>query len=73
MSLSQDEHDANTIIVATVEEYAHKHDMSTSAVIALFREGDMFSLLRSQYEVLHTLDLSEGAAFAEDVLRSHHA
>lgn len=58
----------NLIIVSTVEEYALKHQMSASDVLHLFSKYNIQSILRSQYEVLHMLDLSESLEFVENYL-----
>lgn len=61
--------DTNLIIIAAVEEYGLRHNMPAKDVLALFHKHNIVNLLRSQYEVLHTMDMSEGADFAESVLR----
>lgn len=66
---SQEEREANLIVVATVEEYSLRHHMPVKEVLALFERYHIGNLLRSQYEVLHTMDLDEGADFAEAVLQ----
>lgn len=63
------ERDANLIFVAAVEEYGLRHQMQVKDVLSLFAEYNIFSMLRLQYEVLHTMDLGEGADFAESVLQ----
>ncbi len=68
MNLLQDEKDLDLIVVATVEEYGRRHHMTTEQVAALFSRSGLFDLLRSQYDVLHTLDLNEGADFIEQYL-----
>ena len=65
----QEERDANLIVVATVEEYGLRHHMPVKEVLSLFERNNIVALLRSQYEVLHMMDLSEGANFAESVLQ----
>ncbi len=65
----QKERDSNLIVVATVEEYSSRHHMSVKEVLSLFEQYDITDLLRSQYEVLHMMDLGEGANFAESVLQ----
>ncbi|MDO4178061.1 MAG: DUF3791 domain-containing protein [Phascolarctobacterium sp.] len=65
--------DSNLIFVATVEQYALKHKMSTEKALQIFAKHNLFSLLRSQYEVLHMLDFDDAVEFAEDVLRSEVA
>lgn len=65
----QEERDTNLIVVAAVEEYGLRHKMQVKEVLSLFQRHNIGALLRSQYEVLHMMDLSEGADFAEDVLQ----
>lgn len=65
----QEERDANLIVVATVEEYGLRHQMPAKDVLSLFKKYDIIPLLRSQYEVLHMMDLSEGTNFAESILQ----
>ena len=60
------------IIVATVEEYAFKHNMAVPDVLHLFCKHKILQLLRSQYEVLHMLDLSESLDFVETYLVKCH-
>ncbi len=72
MTAEQDRRDSDLITVAAVEEYARRHDMSVPDTISLFDKNNLFALLRESYGVLHTLDLDEGASFAEDVIRSRH-
>ena len=38
-------------------------------VIRLFNQHDIISAIRSQYAVLHMLDLDEAEGFAEDLLK----
>ena len=38
-------------------------------VIKLFNQHDIISAIRSQYSVLHMLDLDEAEGFAEDLLK----
>lgn len=65
----QDEKDCNLMIVASVEEYAQRHNISTEKAIELFRKYDVFSAIRSQYSVLHMVDFDEITSFAEDILK----
>lgn len=65
----QDKKDNDLIVIAVVEEYAQKHNMETAAVLQLFNEHNILPLIRSQYAVLHMLDLDEAELFAEDMLR----
>ncbi len=64
----QEEREANLIVVAAVEEYSLRHHMPVKEVVSLFKRHGITVLLRSQYEVLHMMDLGEGANFAESVL-----
>ncbi|NHM16567.1 DUF3791 domain-containing protein [Eggerthellaceae bacterium zg-887] len=70
MLLEQNERDAHLIGVVAAEEYARRHDMTTAQTVDLFSREGVFDRLRSQYDVLHTLDLGEGAQFAADYLES---
>ena len=65
----QDIKDNNLIVIAAVEEYAQKHDMQTAEVLLLFNQHNIIPLIRSQYAVLHMLDLDEAELFAEDMLK----
>lgn len=66
--LTQDEKDLDLMVVATVEEYGRRHGLDTDQVVALFRERGIFEQLRAQYDVLHMLDLDEGADFVDQYL-----
>ena len=59
----------NLIVVTTVEEYGLRHHMEAKDVLSLFKQHHIIELLRSQYEVLHMMDLGEGADFVESVLQ----
>lgn len=65
----QEERDSNLIVVATVEEFGLRHQMPVKEVLSLFKQYNIIALLRSQYEALHMMDLSEGADFAESILQ----
>lgn len=58
----------NLIIVSTVEEYALKHNMDVSDVLRLFSKYNVLRILRSQYDVLHMMDLGESLDFVENFL-----
>lgn len=60
--------DMDLLVVTAVSGYARKHRMSTHDAVKVFSSNDIFSLIRSQYDVLHTLALDESVQFAEDVL-----
>ena len=64
----QDIRDCNLLVIAAVEGYAQKHGLTVADVITLFNQHDIISAIRSQYSVLHMLDLDEAEEFAEDML-----
>ena len=61
--------DENLMIVTAVEEYSFCHGLPACDVIRLFRERGITDAIRSQYNALHTQDLSECMLFAQDMLR----
>ena len=65
----QDIKDCNFLVIAVVEGYAQKHGLTVADVIKLFNQHDIISAIRSQYSVLHMLDLDEAEGFAEDLLK----
>ena len=65
----QDIKDCNFLVIAAVEGYAQKHGLMVAEVIKLFNQHDIISAIRSQYSVLHMLDLDEAEGFAEDLLK----
>ena len=67
--MTQQQRDENLILVAAVEQYANKHDMSTADSFALFRQHGINTLIRLHYNALHTQPLDEGYYFAEDILK----
>jgi hypothetical protein len=56
------------MVVAAVEGYSFIHGMETKEAFDLLRRYNVFELLRSQYDTLHTQSLDESVSFAEDVL-----
>ena len=64
------EHDINLIIVASIEEYSLLHHIPVKDVISLLKKHNIIPLLRSEYEVLHMMDLNEGRKFAESILET---
>lgn len=68
VKMSRQEREKNLIVVAAAEEYGLRYHMPVKDVLYLFAQHHVAELLRSQYEVLHMMDLSEGADFAESVL-----
>ena len=67
----QDIKDCNFLVIAAVEGYAQKHGLMVADVIKLFTQHDIISAIRSQYSVLHMLDLDEAEGFAEDLLKRY--
>ena len=65
----QDIKDCNFLVIAAVKGYAQKHGLMVADVIKLFNQHDIISAIRSQYSVLHMLDLDEAEGFAEDLLK----
>ena len=65
----QDIKGCNFLVIAAVEGYAQKHGLMVADVIKLFNQHDIISAIRSQYSVLHMLDLDEAEGFAEDLLK----
>ena len=65
MSRNRDE---NLMVVAAVEGYSFVHRMSEKDTFDLFSRYNIFNLLRSQYDVLHTQSLDESVSFVNDVL-----
>lgn len=65
--------DKNLLVVTALDGYARNHRISTYEAAQVFKKNDMFSLIRSQYDVLHTLALDESIRFAEDVLARRNA
>jgi hypothetical protein len=56
------------MVVAAVEGYSFGHGMDEKDAFDLFSRHDLFDLLRSQYDTLHTQSLDESVSFAEDIL-----
>ena len=60
--------ESDLIFVITTENYATRHKMNILNVLKRFSKKNIYNLLRSQYEVLHTLDFNESLEFVEDYL-----
>lgn len=60
--------DENLMIVSTVEEYAFLHNAKTTDVLKLFKKNNIASILRSQYDVLHMLDIRDSVSMVEKIL-----
>ena len=56
------------MVVAAVEGYSFEHGLNEKDVFDLFSRYNLFNLLRSQYDTLHTQSLDEGVSFAKDFL-----
>jgi hypothetical protein len=65
----QRQRDENLMMVAAVEQYAQKYDISTVESFALFRQYGVNTLIRQHYNALHTQPLEESFYFAEDILK----
>lgn len=63
------EDDEKLIYVSTVEEYAFRHGLPVCDVLRLFKRNSIEKLLKSQYEVLHMLDISDSVSMVESILR----
>jgi hypothetical protein len=66
--MTQNEREKNLIIVAAIDRYAEVHGISNLEAYERFKQFDLFRVLRDNYDTLHTQDLFEGAAFAEDYI-----
>ena len=60
--------DENLMIVSTAEEYAFLHHMNMVEVLGLFKKNNINSTLRSQYDVLHMLDIRDSVSLVEKIL-----
>jgi hypothetical protein len=69
--MTQIERGQNLIIVAAIDRYADEHSISNQEAYALFLKYDLFNILRDNYDTLHTQELFEGAAFANDYILGH--
>ena len=68
-NLSQIEMDKNLLVVTAVQGYAQNHHISENSAFKKFSKYNMFSLLRNEYDALHTQPLEETVDFAEDVIK----
>ena len=62
------EKDENLMVITAVEGYSFEQGMNEKEVFDMFIQHNVFNLLRSQYDTLHTQSLDESISFAEDVL-----
>ena len=66
--MTEIERDQNLMLVYAVEGYSYRHNLPEKDVITLFRKHGINQLIRKNYNALHTQDMDESIAFAEDVL-----
>jgi hypothetical protein len=66
-------HEENLLVVFAVEEYARRHKISTHDTLATFLKFGITDSIRQCYETLHTQDIHECVAFAEDILKRNNA
>lgn len=66
--MTEIERDQNLMLVYAVEGYSVRHKLSEKDTLSLFRKRGIPHLIRRNYKALHTQDLDESIAFAEDVL-----
>ena len=62
------EDDERLIYVSTVEEFAFRHSLPVRDVLRLFKKNSIEKLLKSQYEVLHMLDIRDSVSMGESIL-----
>lgn len=58
----------NLLIIEAIEGYAYRHNLTVKETYWLFRQYDLFRLVRENYEALHSQDLEESIYFCEDIL-----
>lgn len=66
--MNQIEMDKNLMVVTAIQGYAENHHIAEVEAYELFARKDLLTLIRSQYEALHTQPLEECINFVEDVL-----
>ena len=66
--MTETERDQNLMLVYAVEGYSQRHNLPEKDVITLFQKFGINHLIRKNYNALHTQDMDESIAFAEDVL-----
>ena len=71
--IANSRNDANMLVVVAVEEYSKRHKISSYETLCLFLEYGITDAIRSCYDTLHTQDLYECVAFAEDILKRKSA
>jgi hypothetical protein len=66
--MTEIERDQNLMLVYAVEGYSQRHDMLEKDVFSLFKKYGIHTLIRQNYNTLHTQDIDESISFAEDML-----
>ena len=69
--MTETEHDENLMFIFAIEGYSQRYNMPEKDVISLFLQHGINHLIRKNYKALHTQDLDESIAFAEDILLTH--
>ena len=71
--MNDTQHDKNLLVVAAVEEYARRHQISAHETLGIFLKYGITDSIRDCYETLHTQDIYESVSFAEDILKRKSA
>ena len=70
-STSQIEMDKNLLVVTAIQGYAENHNMPEAEVYEKFQSNNIITLIRNEYEALHTQPLEETVDFVEDVMKRY--
>lgn len=68
MRMTEIYRDQNLMLVYAVEGYSHRYNLPEKDVINLFKKYGINQLIRKNYNALHSQDMDESIAFAEDIL-----
>ncbi|MCL2007163.1 MAG: DUF3791 domain-containing protein [Treponema sp.] len=71
--MTDKQHEENLLVVFAVEEYSRRQGIPAHETINLFVEHGVTEAIRQCYETLHTQDIYECVAFAEDILKRKKA
>ena len=63
--------DKNLLVVTAIQGYAENHNMPESEVYEKFQTNNIITLIRNEYEALHTQPLEEKVGFVEDVMKRY--
>ena len=63
--------DKNLLVVTAIQGYAENHNMPESEVYEKFQTNNIITLIRNEYEALHTQPLEETVGFVEDVMKRY--